>query len=723
MTRVRTTPVESTALATAADFSVTAGWHLVAAKAQPAAGNELVLHLVSGSDSIEVLRARLGEHRSTVVLWLPHGKWTLRCVIEAEGDFSQGISVTRLPRWRALFERCKLVLSQLAIKGPSRRDVAGGLLAGWRFRGLRGVVDVLMAPPDSPHLARAYRARLRAPDQVGCEELATLQEIATTFPSRPTISVLMPVFNPDLVLLGEAVDSVEQQSYAHWELCIADDASTDPAVRPWLAARSQRDPRIRVVYRQRNGHISAASNSALDLCAGQYIALLDQDDLLPPHALHCVVACLNEHPEARLVYSDEDKIDEHGNRYGAYHKPDWNPELILGQNVFSHLGVFEKRLIDEVGGFREGFEGSQDYDLLLRCLRVAGHAAVRHVPHVLYHWRALPGSTARSMSAKSYAAGAALRALQCHLDSSGLAGAISISAVPGSYRFLPEAPRRAPSLSILLPEAPSDWKRWRKLAGVETYPGDVRVLVAISDHLKSRYVGSEHGAIPVVLPRGTGLAARFNSLAEAADTDLLLLLDARLRPVARGWLIELASLLYCPEVVAVGARIIDSRSRVLHAGYVLGLFGSVGSPYEGFPRSSPGYFGQLALLRSASAVSAAGMLVRREGFNALGGFDAATFPQYGFDVDFGRRAGARGMRILVAPATDLIDAVADSRDRAGTGWYWPGQRRGVTDPISDFREGADPYYSPHLALLQCAFQPDPKPRVALPWQAMNRQSG
>jgi len=690
------------------------GWYRIAVDAGVGhrARGEVSLGLGSAAGTAELLRLRLdgSRQRQSVVIWILPGDWHLQCRLDAPNRRHYRFSVERLPRWRALIERGRCVASNLRQRGALRIETLSGLAAGWRFRGLRGLVDVVMAEPGSPHFQLAYRAILPPPDEPDRDDIIRLRAAGEAFDRRPLISLLMPAYNPALDLLEEAIVSIERQTYRNWELCIADDASTDPAVRPWLQARAQRNPRIKLAFREQNGHISAASNSALALCEGEFVALLDQDDLLPCYALHAVVDCLNAHPDARLIYSDEDKLDDEGNRYGAYHKPDWNPELILGQNLFSHLGVFERQLMLEAGGFREGYEGSQDYDLLLRCLRIAGHGAVRHIPHVLYHWRALPGSTARAMSAKSYASDAALRALQDYLQACGLPGDMQPGPFPGGYHYRPSLASPAPSLDILLPAAPPDWSAWRHDLGLEAYPGPLNVLVASSID-----GWNEPGSEFVRVEAACNLAERFNRLARASRSELLLCLDASLKPQRSDWLADLAALLYCDEVAAVGTRIHDTNKRLLHAGYVLGLFGSVGSPYETYPVDSHGYFGQLALLRAVSAVSASAMMVRRDCLLDAGGFDST---QQAFDIDLCERLASRKLRVLIAPDIDLLDPASDSRQRARQGWYWPGTASSAqaecSSPAGD--APADPYYSPHLTLLHGALLRDPQPRVAPPWK-------
>lgn len=214
------------------------------------------------------------------------------------------------------------------------------------------------------------------------------------FSLNPLISVILPVYNTPKEWLVKAIESVRNQIYPHWELCISDDASTLPHIRMVLDEYSRIDSRIHVVYRETNGHISANSNTALTLASGEFIALLDSDDELSEHALFWVAHEINRYPNVDLIYSDEDKISEEGIRFNPYFKPDWNPALMLSQNTFSHLGVYRYSLVKKVGGFREGFEGSQDHDLVLRCSEETTPERIRHIPRILYHWRAISGSTA-----------------------------------------------------------------------------------------------------------------------------------------------------------------------------------------------------------------------------------------------------------------------------------------------------------------------------------------
>ena len=249
---------------------------------------------------------------------------------------------------------------------------------------------------------RSYAAWVKQFDTIGARERIGLRRDLRALPRHPLISIVMPVYNPDFVHLSSAIESVRAQIYENWELCIADDASPDSLVAPNLKRYAAVDSRIKVIFRERHGHIAECSNSALELATGEWVALLDHDDLLPEHALAVVAATIGDHPEAGLIYSDEDKIDQSGARCRPFFKPDWNPELLLGQNYISHLGIYRHALLREIGGFREGYEGAQDYDLALRCAEKLQPFQIRHIPRVLYHWRMAEGSVAAAAEAKSH---------------------------------------------------------------------------------------------------------------------------------------------------------------------------------------------------------------------------------------------------------------------------------------------------------------------------------
>ena len=316
-----------------------------------------------------------------------------------------------LKKLQNLHPRYKLNLASRHYSGQDDFLIAANLLSLWG--------DYCELFEETSEIA-SYAKWVREFDTLNEPARVAMRGQIDQFANKPLISVVMPVYNPHPLWLEGAISSVLRQIYPRWQLCIADDASTDPAVRHMLKRYAQADPRIKVIFRKQNGHISAASNSALSLAHGEWVALLDHDDVLPENALFWVVDTINKHPECSLIYSDEDKIDEAGQRSDPYFKCDWNVDLFYSQNMFSHLGVYRIDLIRKVGGFRTGLEGSQDYDLALRCLEQVASTQVKHVARVLYHWRIHAASTAYSSEAKPYAMIAGERAINDHLNRIGV---------------------------------------------------------------------------------------------------------------------------------------------------------------------------------------------------------------------------------------------------------------------------------------------------------------
>lgn len=443
--------------------------------------------------------------------------------------------------------------------------------------------------------------------------------------SGPLFSVLLPVFNAPPALLEQAIDSVRDQTWPHWELCIADDASTDPAVAPLLERKATEDSRIRVVRRDRNGHISAATNSALSVARGDYVALLDQDDLLAPQALAAVAAALEQQPDAVILYSDEDRIDaEGGERSDPYFKPDFNYALFLSQNMVSHLGVYRRAEVEAVGGLREGLEGSQDHDLALRVLERIRHDQVVHIPRVLYHWRAIAGSTALDVGEKGYAFQAGARAIQEHLRRTEQSAVVEpcrdLAIFHALRQPLPASPRlhiwlgpgaatpghgaaaTATAISTALEALQPDW--WLSAACREAQsalaegPGSVQVM---DDATASE----------------AGLTATLQRLAATLEPGFVLLVDL---PIARGepgWLEALLGWAHQPWAGFVGPRVWDADERMDYGGVLFPTPERACYAHQGWPIGTEsfqlyGYGGRALLHQRFSAVAPQLALVRTE---------------------------------------------------------------------------------------------------------------
>jgi glycosyltransferase involved in cell wall biosynthesis len=551
---------------------------------------------------------------------------------------------------------------------------------------------------------------------------AALRRRLRAMRKQPLISIVLPVYNPDLKFLRAAVDSIRHQIYERWELCMADDASTHPEVGPYLEKMASSDPRIKVIFREKNGHISACSNSALELATGEWCALLDQDDAFAENALALVALEIERHPGAGLIYSDEDKIDENGARSNPFFKPDWNPELFLGQNYINHLGVYRTELLRAINGFREGFEGSQDYDLALRCIEKLRPEQVRHIPRILYHWRMVSGSLAAIPDAKPYAKEAARRALAEHGERTGRPGEV----VPcpenlESHRFIHALPEPAPLASIIIPtrDGVALLERCMESIRARTDYRPFEIIVVDNGSVEEETFAffrraEAEGGIRVLAEIGPFNYSRLNNRAAAqAQGDLLVFLNNDTEIDDPGWLREMASHALQPEVGAVGARLWYPDGTLQHGGVVLGLGGVAGHAFPHIPRGHPGYFNRAMLQQNCSAVTGACVVTRKAVFEELGGFDEVNLGVTFNDIDFCLRLAERGYRVVWTPYANLIHHESASRGHQRTPEEQAQFLReaGYMQKVWATRLLHDPYYNPNLSLNLPGFEIAFPPRV------------
>ena len=534
-------------------------------------------------------------------------------------------------------------------------------------------------------------------------------------PRHPLISIILPVYNPDLKFLEAAIASVRRQIYERWELCLADDASTDPNVRPFLEQLAASDARIKVTFRDRNGHISACSNSALEMATGEWCVLLDQDDAFAENALALVALELDRHPNTGLIYSDEDKIDDQNIRSNPFFKPDWNPELFLGQNFINHLGCYPTDLLREIGAFREGFEGSQDYDLALRCVERLDPEQVRHIPRILYHWRMISGSLAAVVDAKPYARQAARRALADHAKRLHMPG--TVTACPEnneSHRFIHALPRPAPLVSIIVPtrDRVALLRRCVESIHARTEYQPIEIIVvdngSVEEKTKTFLRQNEReGNIRVVVETSPFNYSRLNNRAAAeARGDVLIFLNNDTEIDDSGWLTEMVSHAVRARVGAVGARLWYPDGTLQHGGVILGLGGVAGHAFPHIPRGHPGYFNRAMLQQNCSAVTGACLAMRKSVFEELGGFDEENLGVSFNDIDLCLRLTERGYRIVWTPYANLIHHESASRGHQRTREEQMEFERAVDYMQTTW--GAelmhDPFYNPNLSLNPPGFE-------------------
>lgn len=593
---------------------------------------------------------------------------------------------------------------------------------------------------DAPPPPNTYSAWVAAYDTLTPDDADRIRAKLATLKSRPKISVLMPTYNTPEKLLVAAIESVRRQLYENWELCIADDASKQPHVRKILERYQHKDPdRIKVVIRETNGHISAASNSALALAHGDFIALLDHDDVIRPHALACIALELDEHPNADLIYSDEDKIDENGHRYDHYFKPDWNPDLFLVQNYISHLGVYRTLLVRDVGGFRIGYEGSQDWDLAMRVIERTAPDRIRHIPKILYHWRSVPGSTAMLIGAKTYATSAAEKVISEHLARTGVNA--TISPTKGSYwRIHYPIPDPAPLVTLIIPTrnrlnvlkpciesllAKTTYPNFEILI-VDNDSDDPETLAYLEDIARASRPGSgpsSTGLPPVVrvihFPGEFNFSAINNFGAEHTDAPLLGLLNNDLEVIHGDWLDEMVSHALRPEIGCVGAKLYYPDDKIQHAGVILGIGGVAAHAWQTHPRGAAGQAHRNLLQQNLSAVTAACLVIRREVFLQVGGLNADQLKIAFNDVDFCLKVRAAGYRNLWTPYAELYHHESASRGKEDT----LEKRDRFRTEVEYMREtwdgllDNDPAYNPNLTLTINDFTLATPPR---PWPPLGK---
>ena len=478
---------------------------------------------------------------------------------------------------------------------------------------------------------------------------AMTQEIAT-FHYQPKISIAMPVYNVEEKWLRLCIDSILNQVYTNWELCMADDASTDPNVKKILTEYQQLDERIRVVFREQNGHISEATNSALAIATGEFVALLDNDDELAINAFYEVVKVLNENPKLDLIYSDEDKIDMDGNRSDPAFKPDWSPDLLLGTNYISHLGVYRRSILEEIGGFRKGYEGSQDYDLVLRFTEKTTKERIKHIPKVLYYWRMLPTSTAVDQGSKGYAFEAGLRAVQDALVRRGINGHATHGAANGLYDVYYDIESEK-LVSIIIPtkNGYKDVQRCVSSIIEKTTYQNYEIIMAdngsTDPKMHELYAEFEQQLLGRFFVESIDIPFNFSTInnraAKKAHGEYLLFLNNDTEVITENWLTLMVSFAQQERIGCVGAKLLYPNNTVQHAGVILGLGGVAGHGHYGYPHGDLGYFGRLAINVNYSAVTAACLLMKKADFDAVGGFEEAFTVAFN-DVDLCLKVQALG---------------------------------------------------------------------------------
>ncbi|MHB1676688.1 MAG: glycosyltransferase [Sulfuriferula sp.] len=526
------------------------------------------------------------------------------------------------------------------------------------------------------------------------------------FAHKPLISVVMSVYNSKPEWLIKAIESVRKQIYPHWELCIADNASSDPTLHPILERYAKQDARIKVVFREQNGHIAAASNSALELAVGEWVALLEHDDLLAEHALFWVAEAINQNTDARLIYSDEDKIDGTDRRFAPDFKCDWDVDFFYSHNLITHLGIYSAELLKQMGGFRPGFEGAQDYDLALRCIEHIATNQIHHIPRVLYHWRMHPESTVPPVAAKPYAVQAGVRALNEHYQRRKISAQAEL--MHHGYRVHYTLPEKPPLVSLIIPTR-NGLQLIRQcvdsILEKTTYPNYEILIVdnGSDDSATLQYLSNLAANSRVTIIRDDSpfnYSALNNAAVKLAQGEVLGLLNNDLEVISPEWLFEMVSIALQPQVGAVGAKLWYPNNTLQHGGVIVGIGGVAGHAHKHLSQGRCNEVSRANLIQGLSAVTAACLVIRKATYEKVGGLNDTDLHIAFNDVDFCLRVRAAGYRNIWTPYAELYHHESATRGYEDT----PEKQARFYKEIQYMKHCwgetllKDPFYSPNLTV-------------------------
>jgi GT2 family glycosyltransferase len=581
----------------------------------------------------------------------------------------------------------------------------------------RKVGQVLLAPYRLPQrLFREVRKQIRPPSQlkqpstaaaeyqewlnrhrVSASEAAEFRENAHKFSHQPLISIITPVFNTPISWLEEAIQSVIDQVYEKWELLLIDDGSSDPKLLQALPTLAARDPRIKLASLPHQG-ICAASNYGLAQASGEWIGLLDHDDVLEPDALFQTAKLLQQHSAADLLYSDEDKLTDEGPAAPLF-KPDWSPDFFLSYNYIGHFTTIRRELVQELGGFRPEFESAQDYDLYLRVVERTQN--IHHIARVLYHWRRTAHSVADDIRRKPKVLEAARLALDAHLKRRGERGHTTVDWRTHAFRTKRDLIEEKKISIIVAANSSSDLLTHclESLASKTAYQ-NCEIIIVENDHQALKTAGDlpdfKHRRLHYDEP--SNLSALNNFAVAQTESPWLLFLGGGVEVIENDWLTIMAEHVQRAEVGAVGARLLFPDDTIEQAGMVLGVGEIVAPAFRGLPAEHPGVNRQLQVTRNCSAVSGACLLTRRDVFTQVGGFDAERLPAAYYDVDLCLKMRRAGYLIVYTPFAKLY-----RHEQASHGASGDGTEAAVMRERWPVWLERDPYYNPNLSRTRADF--------------------
>lgn len=538
--------------------------------------------------------------------------------------------------------------------------------------------------------------------------LSEQRNIQKNFSYRPKISIITPVYNPDKKWLKACIESVRNQTYDNWELCLADDKSTKIYVKEVLNNLQKLDKRIKVVYRSENGHISKASNSALKIATGEYVALLDHDDDLAPHALYEIVKTLNKNNKIDFLYSDEDKVELNNRHVEPFFKPDWSPDMFLSTNYLCHLCVIRKKIVDEVGGFRVGYEGSQDYDLFLRVTEKTQN--IYHVPNILYSWRKVPGSTAAVYSVKNYCNQASINSLNDAIARRKLNATVENGLVEGTFRIKYKIIGK-PFISIIIPTKDKIYYLKSCIKSILTKSTYVNYEIIIIDTgsiegktIKYYQTLKKNKKIKFLhWSENFNYSSVNNFAVQKAKGEYVLLLNNDTEIITPSWIESMLEHAQRKNIGAVGVKLLYPNKNIQHAGVIVGSGGVANhasfslsdNTFQTFPVSN-----SKDIIRNFSAVTAACLLISKEKYLSVEGLDDKFRIAFN-DVDFCLKLGKKGYFNIYTPFAKLYhhESISVGKPQNGTRNMkeFHQEVKMMQDKWVDIIEN-DPYYNKNLSL-------------------------
>ena len=555
------------------------------------------------------------------------------------------------------------------------------------------------------------------------------KQMSVKFELEPKISVVVPMYNTKEKFFKELIKCMMDQTYSNWELCLADGS---PKQNENLKKYYEQDERIKYKFLNGNLGIAGNSNAAIEMATGDYIALLDHDDVLADYALYEIVYNLNKFPNAEFLYSDEDKIDENGNRYDAYFKPDFAPDTLRCQNYICHFSVFKKELMEKLGGFRENYDGAQDYDIFLRMLEITDPKNISHVPKILYHWRVHNESTAKlNSNAKNYAFEAGKKAIEDHIKRVGLEGTVSKGCIDGIYRIDYKVIGE-PKVSIVIPNKDGKdilevcinsifekstyknfeivitennsetneifdyYKTLLKNDKIKIVNYNTGKRIETEDECSLEYTNKNRREVK----SGFNYSAIINFGVKNTTGEYVVQLNNDTELITPNWLELMLGFCQRKDVGAVGVKLYYQDETIQHAGIIVGIGGIAGNRFKSIPKSGHGYFAKESMIENLSAVTAACIMTPKSIYEEVGWMDEGLAVAFN-DVDFCLKIREKGYLVVYNPFIEFWHYESKTRGQEDS----PAKIKRFQGEMSRFEQrwpeildSGDPYYNINLSL-------------------------